>query len=154
VKVLFIGDTGKISSACTPLAVERGYEMFLLNRGETNRPVPEGVTVLNGDIRDKESTLAALGDHEFDAVVNWIAFTAEHIEADIEIFRDRTDQYVFISSACLSVASGQPACDRVNAAGQPVLAVFHRQDRQRGPADAGLSRREVPDDDCASIAHV
>ena len=98
-KVLFIGGTGKISSACTPLAVEHGYEMFLLNRGQTDRPVPAGVTVLNGDIRDKESTLAALGDHKFDAVVNWIAYTAEHIEADIELFRDRTNQYVFISSA-------------------------------------------------------
>ena len=32
-KVLFIGGTGLISSACTRLAVERGVELFLLNRG-------------------------------------------------------------------------------------------------------------------------
>ncbi|NQW18336.1 MAG: SDR family oxidoreductase [Chloroflexi bacterium] len=98
-KVLFIGGTGKISSACTPLAVERGYEMYLLNRGQTDRPVPDGVTVLNGDIRDPKSVRAALADHKFDAVVNWIAYTADHIETDIELFRDRTDQYIFISSA-------------------------------------------------------
>jgi nucleoside-diphosphate-sugar epimerase len=61
--------------------------------------VPEGVTILTADIRDRESARAALADHKFDAVVNFIAFTAEHIETDLELFRDRTDQYIFISSA-------------------------------------------------------
>ena len=98
-KILFIGGTGKISSACTSLAVESGHDMYLLNRGETDRPIPEGVTVLTGDIRDEASTQAALGDHKFDAVVNWVAYTADHIEADLKHFRDRTNQYIFISSA-------------------------------------------------------
>lgn len=61
--------------------------------------MPEGVTILTADIRDRESARAALADHKFDAVVNFIAFTAEHIETDLELFRDRTDQYIFISSA-------------------------------------------------------
>ena len=98
-KILFIGGTGKISSACTPLAVERGHEMYLLNRGQTDRPVPKGVKVLTGDIRDRASAQQALGKHEFDAVVDWIAFTPEHIETDVELFRGRTGQFIFISSA-------------------------------------------------------
>ncbi|CAN5549638.1 SDR family oxidoreductase [soil metagenome] len=98
-KVLFIGGTGKISSACSPLAVERGIDLYLLNRGQTDRPIPEGAHLLNGDIRDKASVQAAIEGHKFDAVVNWIAFTPEHIETDIELFSGRTGQYVFISSA-------------------------------------------------------
>ncbi len=98
-KVLFIGGTGKISSACTPLAVERGFDLYLLNRGQTDRPVPDGVTVLHGDIRDPQSARAALADHDFDVVVDWIAFTPEHIETDLDLFRGRTKQYIFISSA-------------------------------------------------------
>jgi len=98
-KVLFIGGTGKISSAVTPLAVEQGFEMYLLNRGQTDRPVPAGVKLINGDIRNPESVKAALGDLKFDVVVDWIAFTEEHIETDIELFRGRTNQYIFISSA-------------------------------------------------------
>ncbi len=98
-KVLFIGGTGKISSACSPLAVERGIDLYLLNRGQTDRPIPEGAHLLNGDIRDKASVQAAIAGHKFDAVVNWIAFTPEHIETDIELFSGRTGQYVFISSA-------------------------------------------------------
>lgn len=100
-KILFIGGTGIISSACTQLAVERGINLFLLNRGQTTKrgPLPQGTNVLNGNIRDKSSTLEALGEHQFDAVVNWIAFVPEHIKIDLEIFRERTRQYVFISSA-------------------------------------------------------
>ena len=98
-KVLFIGGTGKISSACTPLAVERGHEMYLLNRGQTDRVVPAGVKVLKGDIRELQSAQAALAGHEFDVVVDWIAFNTEHIETDLKLFRGRTNQYIFISSA-------------------------------------------------------
>lgn len=98
-RVLFIGGTGIISSACSPLAIESGIELYLLNRGKSHRGEPEGARVLNGDIRDKASVEAALGDLQFDAVVDWIAFTPEHIELDIELFRNRTKQFVFISSA-------------------------------------------------------
>jgi len=100
-KILFIGGTGIISSACTQLAVARGLDLYLLNRGQTTKrgPLPEGIKVLKGDIRDKTSAQAALGEHQFDAVVNWIAFVPEHIKLDLEIFRGRTQQYIFISSA-------------------------------------------------------
>lgn len=98
-KVLFIGGTGIISSASTQLALDRGVELYLLNRGESSRPTPQGAHVLTGDIRDAASVTAALGDHEFDAVVDWVAFTPEHIETDLALFAGRTRQYVFISSA-------------------------------------------------------
>lgn len=98
-KVLFIGGTGIISSACAPLAIEQGIDLYLLNRGQTSRPVPEGAHILRGDIRDRDSVKRALGDMAFDVVVNWIAFTPEHIETDLELFRGKTGQYIFISSA-------------------------------------------------------
>lgn len=99
-KVLFIGGSGIISSACSSLAVRRGIDLHVLNRGaSTTRPLPDGVTVLRGDIRDPDSARAALAGHTFDAVVDWVAFTTDHVRADIELFRGRTGQYVFISSA-------------------------------------------------------
>ena len=101
-RVLFIGGTGKISSACTQLAVERGIDLYLLNRGQTNRPIPDNLHILHGDIRNPDSVRAALQALDFavfDAVVNWIAFTPEHIATDLDLFRGRTRQYVFISSA-------------------------------------------------------
>jgi nucleoside-diphosphate-sugar epimerase len=95
-RVLFIGGTGTISSACSRLAVARGIDLHLLNRGASAVP---GATVLQGDIRDPASVKAALGDLEFDAVVDWVAFTPAHVQADLDLFRGRTGQYVFISSA-------------------------------------------------------
>jgi nucleoside-diphosphate-sugar epimerase len=100
-KVLFIGGTGLISSACAALAVERGFELYLLNRGSARHfPPPPGAIVLQGDIRNDPSGAAALlQGHRFDAVVDWIAFTPDHIEQDIELFAGKTRQLLFISSA-------------------------------------------------------
>jgi nucleoside-diphosphate-sugar epimerase len=99
-RVLFIGGTGIISSACCRLAVQRGIDLYALNRGRTQlRQLPEEVTVFHGDVRDPESVREALGDREFDVVVNWVAFTPDHVEADLNRVRGRVGQYVFISSA-------------------------------------------------------
>ena len=98
-RVLFIGGTGIISSACSRLALEHGIELHLLNRGASPRPVPEGARVLRADVRDLESARRALGELTFDAVVDWVAFTPTHVETDLALFRDRTRQFVFISSA-------------------------------------------------------
>jgi len=98
-KVLFVGGTGTISTACTALAAERGIELYLLNRGQREVEVPAGVQVLRGDINDKAGVQALLKEHTFDAVVNWIVFTQEQLERDIELFSGKTGQYIFISSA-------------------------------------------------------
>jgi nucleoside-diphosphate-sugar epimerase len=99
-RVLFIGGSGIISSACSSLAVERGIELYVLNRGRSSdRPLPGQATVLHGDVRDPASVEKAIDGLEFDSVVDWVAFTPEHVQADIELFRGRTRQYVFISSA-------------------------------------------------------
>ena len=98
-KVLFIGGTGIISSACSQLAVERGIDLYLLNRGQSSRPIPAGAHVLNGDIRRIDSVETAIGDHTFDVVADWVAFTPDHVETDLSLFRGRTGQYIFISSA-------------------------------------------------------
>jgi len=99
-RVLFIGGSGVISSACSRVAVDSGIDLSVLNRGRsTVRPLPPGVSMLRADIREPRSVRDEIRDREFDAVVDWVAFTPEHVRADIELFRGRTGQYVFISSA-------------------------------------------------------
>jgi nucleoside-diphosphate-sugar epimerase len=98
-KVLFVGGTGIISSACSELTLERGIDLTLLCRGTSIRPAPDDARVLRADIRDRDAAQRALRGEEFDAVVEWIAFTPEHIESDLELFRGRTGHYLFISSA-------------------------------------------------------
>ncbi len=99
-RLLVIGGTGVISSAVTRLAVERGLDVTVLNRGSSaTRPLPEGAELVRADVRDPASVRAALGSREFDSVVDWVAFTPEHVQADVDLFAGRTGQYVFISSA-------------------------------------------------------
>jgi nucleoside-diphosphate-sugar epimerase len=97
-KVLFIGGTGNISTSVSRLAVKQGIDLYLLNRGQHKVDIA-GTHHITGDINQPEKVRQALQGHRFDAVVNWIAFTAEDIERDIELFAGITKQYVFISSA-------------------------------------------------------
>jgi nucleoside-diphosphate-sugar epimerase len=76
--------------------VESGIELHVLNRGKsTARPLPPGVTHLIGDINSGD--MPEMGD--YDAVVDWVAFTPDQVKRDISLFSGRTGQYVFISSA-------------------------------------------------------
>jgi nucleoside-diphosphate-sugar epimerase len=99
-RVLFIGGTGVISSACVREAVARDVEVFVLNRGQSaDRSLPAGVRELRADARDARSVRAAVDGLDFDSVVDFVAFTPEHVQADIDLFTGRTGQYVLISTA-------------------------------------------------------
>jgi nucleoside-diphosphate-sugar epimerase len=100
-KILFIGGTGLISSACSELAVRRGHDLSLLNRSSSRKYAPpEGATVIAADVRaGTDGVREALRGQRFDAVVDFIAFTEQDVERDIELFRGQTGQFVFISSA-------------------------------------------------------
>ncbi len=98
-KVLFIGGTGIISAAVSQLAVDRGIDLYLFNRGYNSEFFPKGAKAIVGDINDYEKTAAQLEKYEFDVVVDWIAFTPDDIERDIKLFKNKTGQFIFISSA-------------------------------------------------------
>ena len=98
-RILFIGGTGIISTACARLAVVRGHDVWLLNRGRTEAAEPlEGTSRLVADANDPDAVRAATAGASFDAVVQWVGFTPDHIARDIEVFAG-AGQYVFISSA-------------------------------------------------------
>jgi nucleoside-diphosphate-sugar epimerase len=97
-RILFLGGTGILSRACTELALARGHEVSVLNRGQRSAS-PEGARVLLGDVRDESTLQDVLRGHTWDSVVDFIAFTPADIERDLNLFRGATSQYVFISSA-------------------------------------------------------
>jgi nucleoside-diphosphate-sugar epimerase len=97
-KVLFIGGTGNISAAASRMAISRGFEVYLLNRGSRTAAVPDSHDLV-ADIHRLEDVRAVLQGLDFDVVVDWVAYTADDVERDIGLFRGRVKQYVFISSA-------------------------------------------------------
>ncbi|WP_432843187.1 NAD-dependent epimerase/dehydratase family protein [Dactylosporangium sp. CA-092794] len=107
-KVLYLGGTGAISAACAAASLRRGHEVWLLNRGRTRlRPVPAGVTAVTADLADPASVREALAGQRFDAVVDFLAFTAADAARAVEGFAGRTGQYVFISSASVYDRAGR-----------------------------------------------
>ena len=99
-KILFIGGTGIISAAISRLLIERGDELYLLNRGNRNHTLPEGAVSLVADINKEEEKVAELiKDLEFDAVADFIAFVPSQLERDYRLFKNKTKQFLFISSA-------------------------------------------------------
>jgi nucleoside-diphosphate-sugar epimerase len=97
-KLLFIGGTGIISSGCVAVALERGLDVTLLNRGQ-RAVLPEGCRHLRADIRDPDQARRALDGQAFDAVVDFVAFEPAHVETDLDLFRGCCGQLVFIGSA-------------------------------------------------------
>lgn len=97
-KVLFIGGTGQISLTCVQAAVAAGHAVTVFNRGRSDVPLPEGVTQLTGDLSDTEAYRAA-ARAGWDTVCQFIAFTPQDVQRDIETFTGQTDQYIFISTA-------------------------------------------------------
>ena len=99
-KALFIGGTGTISTAITRRLVdELGWELWLINRGNRPDAVPQGVHSIVCDINDEAAVLEKLGDMTFDCVGEFIGFTRDQVERDWRLFKGRTRQYLYISSA-------------------------------------------------------
>lgn len=98
-KVLFIGGTGTISMAISKKLVEEECELYLLNRGNRNGVLSDKVIELKADINNEEEVNEIIKDLSFDVVANFIAFVPSQIERDYRLFKDKTKQYIFISSA-------------------------------------------------------
>ena len=99
-KALFIGGTGTISTAIVKrLAEDPCWEVWLLNRGNRKDVVPEGVKQIIADINDEADVAKKLEGMEFDVVSEFIGFVPAQMERDYRLFKGKTKQYIFISSA-------------------------------------------------------
>lgn len=99
-KALFIGGTGTISTAISKKLLTEGWDLYLLNRGNRNDVLPEGAhTLIVDDVNDEAAVAEKIKDLEFDVVCDFIAFVPAQLERDYRLFKGKTKQFMFISSA-------------------------------------------------------
>jgi nucleoside-diphosphate-sugar epimerase len=98
-KILFIGGTGTISTAISKLLITQGHDLYLLNRGKRNDVLPEGAHSLIADVNDEMKVASLIKSLDFDCVADFIAFVPEQLQRDYRLFKDKTKQFIFISSA-------------------------------------------------------
>lgn len=137
-RVLLIGGTGTISMAITRLLAEQGHEVCLLNRGNRNSDLPEGVKVLQCDICNEEALNNLLTGMTFDAVGEFIGFVPEQAERDFRVFRGKTRQYLFISSAS---AYQKPLADPVITESTPLSNPYWEYSRNKIACEEFLMRQ-------------
>jgi nucleoside-diphosphate-sugar epimerase len=135
-KVLFIGGTGNISTSVSKLCVENGIDLYLLNRGIRGVEIP-GAKLIRGDISKVDQLAPILNDHKWDAVVNWIVFTENEVERDINLFKGKTKQYIFISSAS---AYQKPPVHPVITESTPLYNPFWEYSRNKIACEERLNR--------------
>lgn len=100
-KVLYIGGNGNISWYCTKRALEKGYEVWHLNRGQsrqTRRDVPKEVHWVRGDINCVPQLEEALEGMWFDVVVDFLPMSRAHAKNMIRLFHEKTGHFFVISS--------------------------------------------------------
>jgi nucleoside-diphosphate-sugar epimerase len=140
-KVLFIGGTGTISTAISERVLELGWDLWLLNRGSRSLAGESGSKTgpgkdcktgslhhVQGDISDESGAAAKLSGLEFDVVADFIAYTPDQVERDYRLFRGKTAQYVFISSAS---AYQKPLSDYRISEATPLANPFWDYSRQK-----------------------
>jgi nucleoside-diphosphate-sugar epimerase len=100
-KALIIGGTGVISTDVVKLAIARGWDITLLNRGQRSKNIPPEAKLIECDARDEGAMKKALEGKYFDVAANFIGYLPEQIEQDIRVFEGHCAQYIFVSTCCV-----------------------------------------------------
>lgn len=127
-KALFIGGTGTISSAITRQLLSQGCELYLLNRGTRNDALPAGANIIQADINDEDHVAKLIEELAFDVVADFIAFEPAQLERDYRLFKDKTKQFMFISSAS---AYQTPLSDYIITEGTPLSNPYWEYSRNK-----------------------
>lgn len=104
-RILVVGGTGLISSAFADACAARGDDLTLITRGRPGRqPAPANAKSIHVDATDAVALRSALRGarlrgERWDAVVQFVAFTPDHVRDDVETFATLTDRYVLIATA-------------------------------------------------------
>lgn len=99
-KALFIGGTGTISMAISKLLLQKGWDLYLINRGNRNSVAGlEKANFITVDINDEAAVAKKIEGMHFDVVCDFIGFVVPQLERDYRLFKGKTDQFMYISSA-------------------------------------------------------
>ncbi len=106
-RILIMGGTRFIGVYLTQLLVEQGHEVVLFNRG--NRPAPplQGVGQIIGDRTDATQIKAKLSPEKFDVIFDNNGRELTDTQPLAEIFQDRAQHFVYMSSAGVYLKSDQ-----------------------------------------------
>ncbi|SDB26666.1 SDR family oxidoreductase [Butyrivibrio sp. INlla16] len=138
-KALFIGGTGTISMGIVRrLSEDPQWEVYLLNRGNRKNDVPSSVKQITADIYNESDVAEKLSGMDFDVVSDFIAFDVKAVERDYRLFKDKTKQYIFISSAS---AYNKPAAGYIITEGTTLANPYWEYSRNKIACEEFLMKK-------------
>ncbi len=104
-RLLVLGGTQFIGVHMTQLALRRGYQVTLFNRGKTNPGLFPQVEKLRGD---RNGELDALKGRSWDAVIDDSGYFPRHVRLSAELLAPHVQRYVYISSISAYASFAKP----------------------------------------------
>ncbi|WP_419165906.1 NAD-dependent epimerase/dehydratase family protein [Candidatus Palauibacter sp.] len=98
-RILILGGTRFIGPHQVKYALDRGHEISIFTRGQTEPPFfHDYFARVEHLIGDRTSDLTALEGREWDAVIDNSASYPSWVASTTELLRDQVDRYLFVSS--------------------------------------------------------
>ena len=94
-KILILGGTRFLGRAAVEAALERGHEVTLFNRGETNPELFPEAEKLRGD---RTADLSPLDGRSWDAALDMAGYIPAVVRRSAEALHDSVDRHLFVSS--------------------------------------------------------
>ncbi len=107
-KILIIGGTQFIGIAQVEIALARGHEVTIFNRGKTNADMFPQVEKLIGD---RDGNLEALKGRRWDVVIDNCGYVPRIVKQSAELLADAVDRYIFISTISVFADLTKPGID-------------------------------------------
>jgi len=108
VRLLILGGTVFVGRHIVRVAQERGHDVTLFNRGQSNPGLFDDVEQVRGD---RDGDLSALDGRRWDAVVDTSGYVPRVVRASAERLTGAVDHYTFISSISVYTDLGTEGLD-------------------------------------------
>ncbi len=96
--LLVLGGTRNLGPLLVHELMARGHRVAVCNRGVTPDDLPAAVERLRADRGDRAQLAAALGERDFDAVVDTTLYTGPEAAATVGLLAGRVGHYIALSS--------------------------------------------------------
>lgn len=114
-KLLILGGTVFLGRALVEVALDKGYELTLFNRGKSNPELFPNVEKLIGD---RDGDLSALDMRRWDAVIDTCGYVPRVVRQSAQYLSGSVDHYTFISSLSVYADTSHLGIDESAAVGK------------------------------------
>jgi nucleoside-diphosphate-sugar epimerase len=100
-KILLLGGSGILSSEICLLALNKGYDVSMINRGKRKENIDSRATIIISDLKNDEvgKIRDKMSGEVYDVVIDFVSYNVKQLARTTEFIKGKCKQFIFISSA-------------------------------------------------------